>query len=351
MPIGPQSLASRQSRDGSSSGRIRAIALEGFREVLTGYGVELSPLLSQASITERVLKDDLNWIPLERFADFLTLAAKATRDPCFGLKCGAAAPLANPVGYLMSTAPDLRTALRSFSQYQRMFNTNAEITFSEQAGVGRIEWAYPVTMADVAQLTDFVVMRFIIRIQSAAGASWRPLSVNVTHHEPCDRSEYERRLGTRIAFDQPTNRILIANTTLNLRVPTADPELFKLVRRFCEQQMEEQAQVDDFLDCIREILVRCLPNGNVSPRLVAAELALTPSALHRLLKERGTSFQRLFDDTRRCLAERYLFESSLPLGEIATRVGYSELSAFSRAARRWFGCSPREFRRSPPRIA
>ncbi|MGA7374511.1 MAG: helix-turn-helix domain-containing protein [Methyloceanibacter sp.] len=32
------------------------------------------------------------------------------------------------------------------------------------------------------------------------------------------------------------------------------------------------------------------------------------------------------------------------LTHIAARVGYSELSAFSRAARRWFGTSPRSFR-------
>jgi len=38
-------------------------------------------------------------------------------------------------------------------------------------------------------------------------------------------------------------------------------------------------------------------------------------------------------------------ESSLKLTDIAARVGYSELSAFSRAARRWFGTSPRSFRR------
>ena len=38
------------------------------------------------------------------------------------------------------------------------------------------------------------------------------------------------------------------------------------------------------------------------------------------------------------------------LTHIAARVGYSELSAFSRAARRWFGTSSRSFRRRPPNL-
>jgi AraC-like DNA-binding protein len=331
----------------SGAGRIRAVALHGLREMLKGYGLDLAPLLTQASIAPDILQDDFNWVPLERFARVLTLAAKATRDPYFGLKYGVAARFANPLGYLMTSAPDLRTALKTFVEYQRVFNTNAA-KFSEHAGVGQLEWAYSVTLTDVTQLTDFVLMRFVGRIQSAAGSAWRPLSVSVTHDQPSDRSEYERRLGARIVFNQPVNKILIASATLNLRMPTADPELFKLVKRFCEQQIAQQKAIDDPLDPVRDAMSAALQRGEVSPRLIADQLALSPGALRRLLKDGGTSFQRLLDDTRRHVAERYLFESSLQLGEIATKVGYSELSAFSRAARRWFGCSPRDFRRQPP---
>jgi AraC-like DNA-binding protein len=100
------------------------------------------------------------------------------------------------------------------------------------------------------------------------------------------------------------------------------------------------------LNRVREAILRCLQRGNTGPKRVADELGIAPGSLHRLLKSQGTSFQRLFDDTRRRLAHRYLFESSLTLTDIAQRVGYSELSAFSRAARRWFGASPRSIRRN-----
>ena len=46
-------------------------------------------------------------------------------------------------------------------------------------------------------------------------------------------------------------------------------------------------------------------------------------------KAEGTSFQRLLDDTRRCLSHRYLLESSLKLTDIAARVGCSEFSSFA----------------------
>jgi AraC-like DNA-binding protein len=71
-----------------------------------------------------------------------------------------------------------------------------------------------------------------------------------------------------------------------------------------------------------------------------------------LVHHRGAhrKVQRLLDDTRRSLTRRYLMETSLKLTEIVGLVGYSELSAFSRPARRWFGTSPRNFRRQAPNL-
>ena len=133
-------------------------------------------------------------------------------------------------------------------------------------------------------------------------------------------------------------------------MPNADPQLFKLVKRYREEEIERQEAVDHPINRIRETMIRCLRQGNFGPKHVANGLGLTPSSLHRRLKAEGTSFQHLLDDTRRCLAHRYLVESSLKLTDIAARVGYSELSAFSRATRPWFGTSPRSFRRRPPNL-
>jgi AraC-like DNA-binding protein len=330
--------------------RIRAFPLANMREVLKGYGVELTPILRQAGLRTDVLADDFAWIPLEKFARVLTIAARATGDPCFGLKYGSAGRLtANPLGYLLANAPNLKIALRTLAHFYPVLSSN-RLAFAESKSGGRLEWSYPVTLPDSMQLTDFVVMRFVWRIQMIAGSSWRPASVGVTHRRPVDLAEYERRLGPRIAFDQPCNSIAISASTLSLPLPHADPQLFKLVTRFCEQQLERQKAVDHPLGQVREAMIRRLELGSYGPRQVAKELGLTPNALQRKLKAEGTSFQRLLDDTRRCLTHRYLLETSLKLTDIAAKVGYSELSAFSRAARRWFGTSPRTLRRQAPNL-
>jgi AraC-like DNA-binding protein len=64
----------------------------------------------------------------------------------------------------------------------------------------------------------------------------------------------------------------------------------------------------------------------------------------RELHHDGLNFKELVEVTRRDLALSYIRRRELPLSEIAFLLGYSELSAFSRAVRRWTGQSPRALR-------
>lgn len=329
--------------------RVRALSLSGLRDLLRDYGVDHRPILDEAGLSLDH-GDDLAWISLERFIRALTLAARVTGDRYFGLKHGTRGRFtANPLGYLMANSPDLRTGLRNFARFQPVLATN-HLEFVETAGAGRIEFSYPVTIPNAVQMTDFVLMRFVSRIRAAVGSHWRPVSVGLMHRQPADISEYERHLGSRILFDQQVNSIAISAATLALPMPHADPQLFHLVKRYCEEEIERQKSASHPLNGVREAMTRCLHQGSFGPKHVAEELGLTPGSLHRHLKAEGTSFLRVLDDTRRCLTHRYLMESSLKLTDIAARVGYSELSAFSRASRRWFGVSARSFRRNSPNL-
>jgi AraC-like DNA-binding protein len=56
------------------------------------------------------------------------------------------------------------------------------------------------------------------------------------------------------------------------------------------------------------------------------------------------SFRETIDQVRFELAKHHLAQRHLPLTEIAIILGYSELSAFTRAFTRWSGVSPLNFR-------
>jgi AraC-like DNA-binding protein len=89
-----------------------------------------------------------------------------------------------------------------------------------------------------------------------------------------------------------------------------------------------------------------LPDGLPLVEDVAEALGVPRWTLQRRLADHGYTFSETVDLVRKTLAEHYVRRSFVPLLDVAEALGYSELSAFSRAFRRWFGVSPSAFRLS-----
>ena len=87
-----------------------------------------------------------------------------------------------------------------------------------------------------------------------------------------------------------------------------------------------------------------LARGRVGVEAVASQLHMSRYTLHKKLKREGLTFASLLEDVRRKQALTYMQDKTKPLVEIAEQLGFSELSAFSRAFKRWMGTSPAEYR-------
>jgi AraC-like DNA-binding protein len=72
---------------------------------------------------------------------------------------------------------------------------------------------------------------------------------------------------------------------------------------------------------------------------VASNLNMSPRTLQRKLNIEGYSFQELADEARKNLAMHYI-KLGHHLKEISRLLGYTEISAFSRAFKRWTGKNP-----------
>ena len=81
-----------------------------------------------------------------------------------------------------------------------------------------------------------------------------------------------------------------------------------------------------------------------SQQSVAHALNISIRTLQRELAGAGTSFRAVSDCARKQIALELLHDTDLPLTEAAFRLGFSELSAFSRAAKKWFGRTAGEVR-------
>jgi len=77
---------------------------------------------------------------------------------------------------------------------------------------------------------------------------------------------------------------------------------------------------------------------------------MSPRSLQRRLAEERTSFREVLEKLRRDLARDHLERHRTPIAAVAYLTGFSDVSAFTRAVRRWFGRTPARLRQEarPP---
>jgi AraC-like DNA-binding protein len=77
---------------------------------------------------------------------------------------------------------------------------------------------------------------------------------------------------------------------------------------------------------------------------IAARLHMSKRTLQRRLEEDGLSYQELLDRVRAEKARALVGDENLELADVAFRLGFSDVSSFSRSFRRWTGVSPGRYR-------
>lgn len=110
--------------------------------------------------------------------------------------------------------------------------------------------------------------------------------------------------------------------------------------------MEERGRPDPFLARVLGVIEQRYHQG-ISLSDVAREVNLTPGHLTTVVREQtGRTVLEWITERRMTEARRLLVHSTMPVGEVARRVGYDDPAYFTRSFRRTHGTTPSEWRRS-----
>jgi AraC-like DNA-binding protein len=281
---------------------------------------------------------------LDRYCALFEQAARRTGDSNFGLWFGHQFEPRDLGlwGYAAVSAPTLGSALETlvdlFPLHQESSAMHLERT---PAGMIRLEYQIEAP-AIVARRQDAELSLGMFQnlIRECLGRSWAAEEVHFEHPQPECWREHERAFDAPVYFSRPTNALIFRERALGMPMPARDARLAATMRTCLEQLSLRNSAPASVGMRVRNLVRAMLPDGCPTLEAVAARLRMAPSAVQRELAAEGLSYRDLVEDTRRTLALAYMRERQLPLSEIALLLGYSELSAFSRAVRRWTGASP-----------
>jgi AraC-like DNA-binding protein len=184
----------------------------------------------------------------------------------------------------------------------------------------------------------------------ATGAAAHPLAMVVFPHRAPRRGEDLHRsvFACDVVFGGSAGALRFAAGWLDRPLASADPALFELVRPHVERLVAQRMSQESVADAARRCLLESLEREPPTVDLVARRLCVSKRTLQRKLWQDGLTFKELYDDVRRTAAERYIASGRMTISEAARRLGFSDVSTFSRAFRRWTGDPPSRARARPP---
>lgn len=315
------------------------------RRALDRAGVDSAALFAEAGLDIAALEDPNARYPLEQTTRLWGLSVRATGDEAFGLAVAGQvnATTFHALGYALQASSTLREAFERMVRYFRLVTDAADLQFSDEGEdyCFRIRPAGAVTPAP--ESIDAFISIFLRFCRSQLGSGFAPRLVTLRRPAPASTAGYERLLRCPLEFGAAENAIWFPRAAFDQRLEAANPELARhndeIVLRYLAHHDKE-----NLLARVRAVFTELLPTGVPAAEQVADRLHLSLRSLQRKLAEEGSSYEALLNETRRELAQSYLQDRRYSIGEITFLLGFSDTSSFTRAFRRWNGCSPSQFR-------
>jgi AraC-like DNA-binding protein len=329
----------------------------GLDHYLRERGAEPRAILSRAGLAVEDLTDPERRVPLIRFLQLLEICADEIGDPHFGLRFGTQYDprRAGVVGNVALASRTVRAALQTIARY---LPTMVDSTVYGLDVEGGMAYAYsyyidPLLMT-YRQKNDWGVAFVCNVIRHGLGEpDWAPTEVLLPQLpvESADgRRERAGLLRAKVRGGHAWAGIRFDAAVLERPMKTADAIIERLMKHYGDLRLAGLQTQGDELDRLRRSIAQLVVEGDSSVERLAQSLGWSVRTLQRRLSARGLNYSDLLGQVRKTLALNLLENPSLGIAQIAYCLGYSEVSTFNHAFRRWLGQAPRDYRnsRKPP---
>ncbi len=284
---------------------------------------------------------DLNFI--------LNVCAELSGDVNFGLHLVDLIDhtMFGPLGYLLANAPTFDRLLYFAEKYYHTLYRSAAFELQKSGAVCSLKFRVQGSpRLSQRHHNEWSLGFFAVYFGRQIGHGWLPLRAEFTNEAPDDMSELEGIFGGDITFNAPHTAFEFESEILDRKINTSDSRFLKILTDQAETLLQEIVRPDSFEVGVRLQILELLESGGANSQDIALNMAMSRSTLKRSLASRGLTFRGLRDEIIKEVACKTLLETDTEVGDVARKLGYSELSAFDRAFKRITGMNPTMFKRT-----
>ncbi len=314
-------------------------------------GVNVQALMQQVGLDLSSATDPMARFPAHLGLAFWQKALQELDDELLGVDVALQfLPLNfHTLGYALMASESLGELYLRLARFAHIVTDAADIRFEVDESAGRLHISGSPSLLQTVDaptrwsIFDYAMLTVVRGSRMVFGREFMPLELRLQRERPRDHARLERILRFVPIYGCEDNTLVVDLATLRKPLSYANPE----VVRASETALERYASHltgQPLSEQLSALLCELLPSGEPRQEDVAARLGITLRTLQRRLADAGTGYREVLNETRHQQALKQLASQQYSVGEIAFLLGFSEVSAFTRAFRRWTGVSPREWR-------
>ncbi len=250
-------------------------------------------------------------------------------------------------GCTLLCCKDLKSALEYSIRYHNLATKTVTMSLHIDEKLGQSFYRFE----DLLLANDLV--EFNIELQCAIVLSLVIECINdktfvfdelrLTFAKPNNSQLYEEHFQCPITYGNAHNEFVLNNEKLLIATPRSNPFAMPLLLDQCDMVLNSIAAKNEFLITINQWVA-----ANMHSELCSEELAnylcMTQRTLRRKLSTQGTSFRAIVQELRCEAAKKLIMKTQLSIEDIGCSIGFSDVSNFRAAFKKWTGQTPSSLR-------
>lgn len=327
--------------------RIKTSALFGLDVLLQELNVDADAWLAHFSLSMDDINQDGNTMDIGLFVQLLQASANKTACHEFGVKLGAKQDfrILGPLGLLLQNCKTPREALNAARGFMSFHNQSEYWDYTVQGDALYLK-RYEIfhELPDTRQYKELSFSACYQLCKLLMGETFKGTRIEFSHSPVSTRKTYERYFNMPVHFDCEQDMLVVPAHYLDSPIEDANQMLKGFAHHYLNSL--KRAHGDDIEHQVATLIQQTMSLQDHSIDKIAQLLHMSKRTLQRRLKEKGIVFKTLLSDIRIKTAKWYLTSSRIDITLLSEMLGYSDVSAFSRAFKKSVAQAPLEWRKA-----
>jgi AraC-like DNA-binding protein len=247
------------------------------------------------------------------------------------------------LGLTLAAGGSIRSVLERIGRYHALISDAVSLHINEEGDTLLLRIEERSTPPPHPQSILFLIATVVGLGRLRLGGNGTPRSIQLKGVDEACLADARRFFRCHVQAGD-SYRIEMAAQAGNLVLDGSDPEMAAMLEQTLKARLHSDTGPEKLSVRLALWVEEKLPDGEPALATAAKAFAMSERSLQRRLGEEGIGWARLVDNTRRALAERHLHTPGMSLTQLAFLLGFSDVSSFSRAFRKWFGVPASQLR-------